>query len=91
VYYQDDHFPRQKSFDILQWWKMHCAKYPIISRMARDVFAAPASMVASESAFSTAGRVVSEYKSRLISKNIEALVCLQDWLRAEGMFSFNCA
>jgi hypothetical protein len=91
VYYQDDLFPRQKSFDVLQWWKMHSAKYPIISRMAKDVFAAPASTVASEAAFSTTGRVVSEYRSRLTSKNIEALVCLQDWLRAEGMSSFNCA
>jgi len=91
VYYEDDLFPRQKSLDVLQWWKMHSAKYPIISRIARDVFAAPASMVASKSAFSTSGRVVSEYRSRLTSKNIEALVCLQDWLRAKGMFSFNCA
>jgi hypothetical protein len=49
---------------------MHSAKYPIISRMAKDVFAAPASTVAFEAAFSTTGRVVSEYRSRLTSKNI---------------------
>jgi hypothetical protein len=54
--------------------------------MARDIFAAPASTVASESAFSTGGRVISEYRSRLTSKNVEALICLQNWLRAEGNF-----
>jgi len=52
--------------------------------MARDLFAAAASTVASESAFSTSGRVISDYRSRLTSKNVEALICLQDWLRAEG-------
>lgn len=91
VYYQDDLFPWQKNFDVLQWWMMHSTKYPVLSRIARDVFAAPASTVASESAFSTTGRTVSEYRSRLTSKNVEALVCLQDWLRAEGLFSFSCA
>ena len=84
VYLQDDLFPRQKDFDILQWWQMHSAKYPVLSRMARDLFAAPASTVASESAFSTSGRVISEYRKRLTSNNVEALICLQAWLRAEG-------
>jgi len=84
IYLQDDLFPRQKDLDILQWWMMHSTKYPILSRMARDLFAAPASTVASESAFSTSGRVISDYRSRLTSKNVEALICLQDWLRAEG-------
>jgi hypothetical protein len=82
--YEDDLFPRQKDLDILQWWIMHSAKYPVLSRMARDLFAAPASTIASESAFSTSGRVISDYRSRLTSKNIEALICIQDWLRAEG-------
>ena len=84
VYLQDDLFPRQKDFDILQWWRMRSAKYPVLSRMARDLFAAPASIVVSESAFSTSGRVISKYRSWLTSKNVEVLICLQDWLRAEG-------
>jgi len=70
---------------------MHSTKYPILSRMARDLFAAPASTVASESAFSTSGRVISDYRSRLTSKNVEALICLQDWLRAEGHTNFKIA
>jgi hypothetical protein len=44
---------------------MHSAKYPIISLVVRNVFAAPASTVAFEATFSTTGRVVSEYRSRL--------------------------
>lgn len=84
VYLQDDLFPRQKDFDILQWWRMHSAKYHILSCMARDLFVAPASIVVSESAFSTSGRVISKYRSRLTSKNVEALICLEDWLRVQG-------
>ena len=63
---------------------MHSAKYPVLSGMARDLFAAPASTIASESAFSTSGRVISEYRKRLTSKNVEALIYLQAWLSAEG-------
>ncbi|CAN6361465.1 unnamed protein product [Urochloa humidicola] len=91
VYLQDDVFPLQKNFDILQWWMMHSTKYPILSCMARDVFAAPATTVPSESAFSTGGRVISDYRSRLTSKNVEALICLQDWLKAEGYTNFKMA
>jgi hypothetical protein len=91
VYLQDDLFPRQKNFDVLQWWMMHSTKYPTLSCMARDIFAAPATTVASESAFSTSGRVISEYRSRLTSKNVEALICLQDWLRGEGYTNFKMA
>ncbi|CAN6249627.1 unnamed protein product, partial [Urochloa humidicola] len=57
----------------------------------RDVFAAPATTVPSESAFSTGGRVISDYRSQLTSKNVEALICLQDWLKAEGYTNFKMA
>ena len=69
--------------DILQYWKMHSGTYPTLARMARDILAVPASTVASESAFSSAERTVSDYRSRLKSETIEALICFQDWLRSE--------
>jgi len=68
--------------DILQYWKMHSGTYPTLARMARDILAVPASTVASESAFSSAERTVSDYRSRLKSETIEALICFQDWLRS---------
>ena len=73
-------------FDILQYWKMSSATYPILARMARDILAIPASSVASESAFSSGERIINDYRSRLSSEIVEALVCLQDWLRAAGMY-----
>jgi hypothetical protein len=72
------------------WWKMHVPKYPILSRMARDVFAVTASTVASESAFSTSGRIVSDYRNRLSGNTIEALICFQNWLREAGNMLLLC-
>lgn len=48
--------------------------------MARDFLAIPASTVASESAFSSSGRLVSPHRNRLHPKTIEALMCAQSWL-----------
>jgi len=75
---------RSDQFNILAWWQMNSAEYPTLSRMVRDILAVPASTVASESAFSTGSRVLSDFRSRMTPETVEALVCLQDWIRASG-------
>jgi hypothetical protein len=70
-----------KKFDILAWWKTQSSRFPILSTLARDVLAIPISTVASESAFSTCGRILDDFRSSLTPFMIEALVCTQDWLR----------
>ncbi|KAJ3708441.1 hypothetical protein LUZ61_012146 [Rhynchospora tenuis] len=69
-------------FDILAWWKLKAPRYPLLSKLVRDILAVPISTVASESAFSTSGRVISQWRSSLSDDTIEALLCVQDWLRA---------
>ena len=69
------------NFDILRWWKLNCERFPILSRMARDVLGVPISTVASESAFSTGGQVLDAFRSSLTPKIVEALIFTQDWLR----------
>ena len=49
--------------------------------MARDGFAVPISIMASEYYFSTGGRVLDVFRSSLTPKIVEALICTQDWLR----------
>ncbi|XP_071700271.1 zinc finger BED domain-containing protein RICESLEEPER 2-like [Rutidosis leptorrhynchoides] len=76
--------PREKMvkvFDILTWWKDHSPRFPILSKMAKDILAIPVSSVASESAFSTSGRVLDAFRSSLSPRKVEALICAQDWLR----------
>ncbi|XP_074323690.1 zinc finger BED domain-containing protein RICESLEEPER 2-like [Apium graveolens] len=68
-------------FDILEWWKNNSMRFPVLSQMARDILAFPISTVASESAFSTCGRVLNDFRSSLTSKMVEALICAQDWMR----------
>lgn len=75
-------------FDILLWWKVNSVRFPILSIMARDVLAVPISTVASESAFSTGGRVLDAFRSSLTPRIVQCLICTQDWLRS-SMTEFN--
>ena len=65
------------------WLKTNGSKYPILARIARDVYVIPISTVASESTFSTGGRVVSPHYSKLHPNTLEALMCAQNWLLAK--------
>lgn len=68
-------------FNILEWWKVNSSRFPVLSHLARDVLAIPISTVASESAFSTGGRILDQFRSSLTPFMVQALVCTQDWLR----------
>jgi hypothetical protein len=70
-----------KNFNILDWWKVEGTCYPTLRRITRDIFTIHVTTVASESAFSTSGRVLSEDRSRLTSQMLEALMCSQNWIR----------
>ncbi|KAL0446222.1 UNVERIFIED_CONTAM: Zinc finger BED domain-containing protein RICESLEEPER 1 [Sesamum latifolium] len=80
LYLDECVLPRTLEFDILSWWKLNGVKYPNLQRMARDILAIPVSTVASESAFSTTGRLVSPHRSKLHPNTLEALMCSYRWL-----------
>ncbi|XP_050278193.1 zinc finger BED domain-containing protein RICESLEEPER 2-like [Quercus robur] len=82
-YLEDDLMPRIMDFDILAWWKSNEPKYPTLQRIARDILTIPVSTVASESSFSTSGRLLSPHCRKLHQKTVEALMCAQNWLWAE--------
>jgi hAT family C-terminal dimerisation region len=65
-------------FDILSWWKLKAPKYSILTRLTRDIMTVSISTVASESTFSTAGRIMSLIRSSLNYESIEALICVQN-------------
>ncbi|XP_028067689.1 zinc finger BED domain-containing protein RICESLEEPER 2-like isoform X2 [Camellia sinensis] len=72
----------EEKFDILGWWKVNSSKYRVLSQVARDVLAIPVSTVASESAFSTGGRILDPFRSSLSPMMVEALICTQNWLQS---------
>ena len=63
--------------DILEWWSKHQAILPLLSYMARVLFAVPASSSKSERVFSVAGNVVTAKRARLDPEKVEDLVILK--------------
>ncbi|CAN1294789.1 Zinc finger BED domain-containing protein RICESLEEPER 2 [Linum perenne] len=80
---------KKQRFDVLAYWKASAIRFPILSEMARDVLAVPVSSVASESAFITGGRVLSNFRSSLTPAIVEALICAEDWLRSTSTDIFD--
>uniref|UniRef100_A0A9I9EAA5 HAT C-terminal dimerisation domain-containing protein n=1 Tax=Cucumis melo TaxID=3656 RepID=A0A9I9EAA5_CUCME len=83
IYLLEANVRTKGDFDILQWWKMNSDRFEVLGHMARDILAIPVSTVASESAFSTGGRVVDSSRCSLAPKIVEALICTQNWLNSD--------
>ncbi|KAK3404892.1 zinc finger BED domain-containing protein RICESLEEPER 1 [Eucalyptus grandis] len=82
-YLEEPLFPRNVDFNVLNWWKVHTPRYPILSMMARNVLGTPMSKVHSESVFNMGGRVLERDRSSLSSATLQALMCSQDWIKSE--------
>jgi hypothetical protein len=84
LYLEEANIPvRDEGLDIIGWWKFGGIKYPTLQRMAHDILPIPVTTVASESAFSTSGRVLSSHRCSLAPNMAEALMCMQAWSRAD--------
>jgi len=70
-------------YDLLNFWRINNGKYPVLSLIAKDILAMQVTFVASESAFSTSGRVVNPFRSCLSHYMVEVLMCLEQWLKCE--------
>ncbi|CAN1777267.1 Zinc finger BED domain-containing protein DAYSLEEPER, partial [Linum perenne] len=88
-YLEDPRYPRNELvngvsqpvvLDVLEWWKEYEFRYPRLSRMARDILAIPITSVASESSFSLGGRVLSKWRTCILSDTLEALMTTRNWL-----------
>ncbi|GJV51095.1 zinc finger BED domain-containing protein RICESLEEPER 2-like protein [Tanacetum coccineum] len=69
------------SFNILDWWKSHETKFPVLSKMAAHFLAIPITTVASKATFSAGGRVIDTYRASLDLETVQALICGGDWIR----------
>jgi len=70
-------------YDVLSFWRRNCTKFPILSQIAKDVLAMQVSSVASESAFSTGGRIIDPFRSCLTHFMVEVLMCTEQWLKQD--------
>nr|GEZ95856.1 transposase [Tanacetum cinerariifolium] len=78
------------TFDVLGFWKEKETMFFVLSRMAMDLISVQASSVASESAFSTSGRVLSIRRTRLTPASLEMCMCLEDHLDAKERKQDKC-
>ncbi|GJU22195.1 zinc finger BED domain-containing protein RICESLEEPER 2 [Tanacetum coccineum] len=78
------------TFDVLGFWKEKEKMFPVLSCMAMDILSVQASLVASESAFSTSGRVLSIRRTKLTPTSLEMCMCLKDHLDAKERKQDKC-
>ena len=62
--------------NVLQWWKRWESSYPLLARVARVVFGAPASAAVLERDFSDAGRMMTSSRSTTDAKYVEMILFL---------------
>ncbi|KAL4396127.1 zinc finger BED domain-containing protein RICESLEEPER 2 [Arachis hypogaea] len=82
-YLEEPLFPRNVEFNILNWWKVHTPRYPVLSMLARNILGIPMSKVVPELAYNNSGRVLDRDWSSLNPATVQALVCSQDWIQSE--------
>ncbi|KAL8124180.1 hypothetical protein AgCh_011986 [Apium graveolens] len=78
-YLEEKRSNRSLDIDILEYWNLNQFIFPHLALMARDILSIPISIVASESAFSTGGRILDQYRSCLAHVVVESLIYTQDW------------
>ncbi|CAN0899662.1 Putative AC transposase [Linum grandiflorum] len=83
-YMSNDEDLNASNYDILGWWMRNEMRYPILSAMARDILAVPITTVASESTFSTGGRILDSFRTSLTPTIVEALICARDWIKSDN-------
>jgi hypothetical protein len=64
------------SFDILASWRVNSPKYPIISRMARDILGVLPTTMAFKSTLSLAKRVLGDYHYNLLLETMIRWTCI---------------
>lgn len=85
-------------FDILKWWKLEWNDFLVISVIAMDLLAWPASYVftvAVKITFRALRQILDKWRrSNLSKENLKAQLCLSDWLGVEKRnqhFNLRCS
>jgi hypothetical protein len=65
--------------NIHHFWKAKQFEFPIISKIAGDFLAIPATSAPSECVFSIGSDVVTKKRNRLTGDSVRMIICLKDW------------
>jgi len=80
MYLEENKLPCVEFFDVLGYWRTNQGRYPLLSKMVRDILTISLSIVASKSPFSVGGRVLNAFHSSLKLDIVDDVICLRDWL-----------
>ena len=84
LYLEEPVLPWTQDFNILSWWRAASPRYPILSRIARDYFSVPVSIVTSIDEFFTMERGISPRSYASFKPDlINAIMCTQSWVPTE--------
>jgi hypothetical protein len=70
--------PMKRDTNVLKYRASKEYEYPIITRIARDHLAIPATSAASKSVFSIGGDIITGKRNKLGVDNTRRLLCLRD-------------
>jgi hAT family C-terminal dimerisation region len=70
----------------LEWWAMKASAFPILSKMAKQMLAIPATSASSERVFSQAGQITRASRNRMDVSNTAQLIFLKgSWRKVKEM------
>ncbi|OBS16988.1 hypothetical protein FPOA_26869 [Fusarium poae] len=72
--------------DPLEWWVRHASDYPILAKMAFELFSCPAMSTECERVFSQTNKVTADEQNQLSSDTVAAIECQKHLLRS-GMLA----
>jgi hAT family dimerisation domain. len=73
--------PTGVSFDLLEFWKHRETEYPVLSKIAKDFLASPATAVKVERVFSRAGLLLPGERQSMAPETISKVMCVDYWSR----------
>jgi hAT family C-terminal dimerisation region len=70
----------------LEWWALRMSAFPILSKMAKQMLAIPATSASSERVFSQAGQITRASRNRMDVSNTAQLIFLKgSWRKVTEM------
>lgn len=63
----------------LDWWRLRQDKFPRVSKLARKLLAIPATSAPPERVFSSAGNIITDKRSRLMSDLATSLILVRQY------------